>query len=132
MPTPCESWPLRLASTRLSATVFASCAALPACASTDATLARSSVAENFLVIFIPVGSHHRADLPRHEFVLAVAMALALAALPGSGGEHQPEDALAHLLDRRLALDDLAAVDVHVLFLPLPQRAVGGKLERGRG
>ena len=30
MPTPCESCPLRLARTRLSATVFASCAELPA------------------------------------------------------------------------------------------------------
>ena len=30
MPTPCESWPLRLASTRLSATVRASSALLPA------------------------------------------------------------------------------------------------------
>jgi hypothetical protein len=32
----------------------------------------------------------------------------------------------------LAVDDLAAVDVHVLFLPLPQRRVGGDLQRGEG
>src|SRR3954452_18557719 len=133
IPTPCESCPLRLASTRLSATVRLSCGELPALASTDATISRSCAAEYFLLIVLPcLVSHHRADLPRHEFVLAVAMLLALAALARGGGQHQPEDALAHGLDRGAAVDDLAAVDVHVLFLPLPQRRVGGDLQRRRG
>src|ERR1700760_3783288 len=128
MPTPCESWPLRLASTRLAATACASSRALPAAAMMSATVARSCAAECFLLI--ASSSHHRADLPGHEFVLPVAMPFALARLARGGGQHQAEDAFAHLLDRRLAVDDLAAVDVHVLFLPLPQRAVGGDLQRG--
>src|SRR5437763_1496295 len=104
MPTPCESWPLRLASTRLSATVCASCGALPAAARMLDTVARSCAAVCFCPMVLPL-LHHRADLPRHEFVLAVAMLLALAVLPGSGGHHQAEDALAHLLHGRAAVDD---------------------------
>src|SRR5437764_13699685 len=131
MPTPCESWPLRFASTRLSATVFASCGVLPAAWMIVATVARRCAAVSFLLMF-PFRSHHRADLPRHEFVLAVAMLFALAVLTGRRGEHEAEDALAHLLDRGLAVDDLAAVDVHVLLLPLPQHRVRRELERWRG
>src|SRR5437870_8114193 len=121
MPTPCESCPLRLASTRLSATCFASAALLPAARRIAAPVSRSSWAWRVFVIgesFVVGRSHHGADLPRHEFVLAVAVPLALARLARRGGEHQPEDALTHLGDRRAAVDDLAAIDVHVLFLPL--------------
>eukprot|EP01136_Pigoraptor_vietnamica_P022749 Opistho-1_new@6175 len=77
-------------------------------------------------------SHHRADWPRHELVLPVAVLLALGVRARGRGQHQFEDALAHLLDRGRAVHDLAAVDVHVFFLPLPQRRVGRQLERRRG
>src|SRR5690349_24962727 len=52
----------------------------------------------------------RAQMPGGELVLAVAQLFALAALPGRGGEDQFEDALAHLLDTCLAIEDLAAID----------------------
>ena len=45
MPTPCESWPLRLASTRFAATWSASCGVLPAPTRMPATTARRSAAE---------------------------------------------------------------------------------------
>src|SRR6218665_502921 len=78
------------------------------------------------------GLHHGADLPGDELVLAIAMLLALGLRARGRGQHLLEDALAHGRYRGLAVDDLAAVDVHVLLLPLPQRRVGGELERGRG
>src|SRR5215467_10457173 len=73
--------------------------------------------------------HHRSQIPRHELVLSIPMQLALGLLSRSCVEHHPEKALADLLDGRGAVDDLAAVDVDVLFLTLPQRAVGRELER---
>src|SRR5438874_13635927 len=110
MPTPCESWPLRLASTRLAATWRASSLLLPAASMIAAHRVRSACAWNTFVIR---RSHHRADLPRHEFVLAVAVLFALARLARCGREHKAEDALAHFLDAGPAVDDLAAIDVHV-------------------
>src|SRR4051812_16716862 len=116
MPTPCESWPLRLASTRLSATVCASSLLLPAAAIMSATARRSCAACKVLLISSPyVGRfvgwvraatpalaerredagvrcakpslHHCPDLPRHEFILAVAVLLALAPFTGRGRQH---------------------------------------------
>src|SRR6185369_1440636 len=121
---------MRLASTRLSATVRASSALLPAAAMIAATWARRAPAWNVFDMAPPV-LHHRAHLPGHELVLAVAVLFALGRLAGGGREHQLEDPLPHLGDRGLAVDDLAAVDVHVLFLPLPERRVGRELERRR-
>src|SRR4051794_40964625 len=115
MPTPCESWPLRLASTKLSATVLASAALLPPLEMMCVTCSRSAAAWIVLLIDSVRPSHHRADLPGHEFILAVAVLFALGLLARGGGQHEFEDALAHLLDRQLAVDDLAAVDVHVLL-----------------
>src|SRR4051812_3741648 len=99
MPTPCESWPLRLASTRLSATVAASVALLPAAPRMAAHWPRRSAAEKVLLIrkvslSLGVRSHHGAELPGHELVLPVAVALALALFARGGRQHQPEDALA--------------------------------------
>src|SRR5437773_6768891 len=62
-----------------------------------------------------LSSHHRAQRPRHEFVLAVAVQLALGLAPRRGRQHQLEDALAHLVDARGAVDDRAAVDVDVVL-----------------
>src|SRR5262245_10770247 len=76
--------------------------------------------------------HHRAQLPRPELVLAVAMSFALGGLAGGSTQDELEDPLAHLGDIRLAVDDLAAVDVHVLFLAHPKNRVGGEFERRRG
>src|SRR5215468_10605564 len=59
------------------------------------------------------------------------MHLAFRLLPGSGVQHNAEEALAHLLDRGDAVDNLPAVNVDVLFLPVPQGSVGRELERGR-
>src|SRR6185369_17353900 len=102
------------ASTRLAATLCASSFVLPAASRMAAHCVRRLCAWKTFVIR---RSHHRADLPRHELVLAVAVPLALGGLAGRGGEHEAEDALAHLLNGTRAVDDLAAVDVHVLLLP---------------
>src|SRR5687767_6068759 len=119
MPTPWESWPLRLASTRLSATRRASSAVLPAACTMAAQRVRRSCAVKILAMAL----HHRADLPGHEFILSIAVLLALGLFTRGSGQHQLEDAPAHLLDRNLAVDDFAAVDVHVLFLSFPERRV---------
>ena len=77
-------------------------------------------------------SEHRADLPRHEFVVAVAEFLGFCLPPGGGVEQQVVDPLAHLLEAHALLDHHAAVDVHV-FGHLPEQgAVGGELDRGSG
>ena len=68
--------------------------------------------------------HDCAQVPRNEFVLTVAVQLALALLSRRRGEDQLEEALTHLLDSRRAVDDLAAVDIDVFFLAFPQRRVG--------
>src|SRR5688572_4954134 len=71
------------------------------------------------------------DLPGNEFVLAVAMQLASGLAAGRGLQQQVEQALAKLLDGRGTVDDLAAIDVHVVLLALPQRGIGRGLERRR-
>src|SRR5689334_13398398 len=63
-------------------------------------------------------SHHGAEVPRDEFVLPVAVLLALGPVPGRRVEHQAEQTFAELLDARRAVDDLAAVEVDVLLLAL--------------
>src|SRR5579862_6788129 len=64
--------------------------------------------------------HHGSEVPRHEFVLTVAVQLALALVTRGGGEDQFEETLAHLLDGRGPVDDLAAIDIDVFRLALPQ------------
>src|SRR5262245_61979054 len=72
--------------------------------------------------------HDRADLPRREFVVAEAQALGLAALTGCDLQHQIEDARAHLLDRALAVQNAAAVEVHVLRHATVHLGVGRELD----
>src|ERR1700733_12359338 len=76
--------------------------------------------------------HRRAEYPGSEFGAAEIEALALGRLARGGLEHQVENALAALLHRFLAIEDGAAIDVHVIFHALEHRRVGGELDRGRG
>src|SRR6185436_9501272 len=69
--------------------------------------------------------------PRRELVIAIAEELALRLLSRSGLEHELEEPAADLGNRFLAVDDRAAVDVHVLFLVLEERGVRGELQRWR-
>src|SRR5215813_7181245 len=65
----------------------------------------------------PDGStlHRRAEVPRRELVVAVAIFLAPRFLARRRVEDHLEDALADFLQRGRAVDDLAAVDVHVVL-----------------
>src|SRR4051794_8979274 len=76
-------------------------------------------------------SHHRADLPGDELVVAIAELLRLGALARGDGNHFLEDFAALFLDAD-AVEDVAAVDVHVLFLAAEGIVVGGELDRRRG
>src|SRR6185312_15798537 len=74
-------------------------------------------------------SHHCTHVPRHEFVLAVPMLLAFRRSARGRLQHHPEQPLADLRDRRIAVDDRAAIEIDVLFLAHPQRGVRRQLER---
>src|SRR3982750_4728351 len=84
---------------------------------------------------VPAGvnprSHDGTQVPRDELALAVPVQLALAARARRGAQHQREQPLPDLLHAGRAVDDLAAVEVDVLFLAVPQRGIGGQLERRR-
>src|SRR5205814_8322647 len=116
---PCESMPHRLVCTRLSATRRAS-------ASGTSSACRQRIAQSVSgsAWTCIVGLHHRAELPRHELVLAVAVQLALGLAARRRREHVLEDALADLLDAFGAVDDRAAVEVDVVFLLQPPRGFG--------
>src|SRR5260221_10931215 len=79
--------------------------------------------------FITLSSHRGAEGPRRELVVAVAELLALGLAARRAIEDQPEEALARLGDRLGAVDDRAAVEVHVVFLVRIERRVGPELER---
>src|SRR5882724_9158732 len=70
------------------------------------------------------------EVPRSELVLAIAELLALRRLAGGGGQHRPEDPLAHRREVGGAVEDLAAIDVHILRHAAIERRVGRELERG--
>src|SRR5687768_6613454 len=76
--------------------------------------------------------HGRTDLPGHELVVAEAEELALGALPRGHGEHLAKDLLALRFDGRVAVDDVAAIDVHVLFHRGVKARIGGELYGRRG
>src|SRR5581483_3537151 len=75
-------------------------------------------------------SHRRPDLPGHELVVAVAQKLALGLLPRGDAQDGVEDLLALGLDRD-AVEDVAAIDVHVVHHAAIDVAVGGELDGGR-
>src|SRR5271154_1920784 len=58
-------------------------------------------------------SHGRSDLPRREFRVAVAQELGLSPFARSDREDLVEDLFALVSDRD-AVDDVSAIDVHVL------------------
>src|SRR5258705_8297044 len=76
--------------------------------------------------------HCRADDPRGELVFAVSPLLAFGFLARRGLEYELEEFAAGLRDRFRAVDDGAAIEIHVLFLARIQRRVGGEFQRGRG
>src|SRR5262245_10521744 len=75
--------------------------------------------------------HHSADLPRYEFVGAEAVRLGFAFLARGDAQHQLEDLPALLGDGGAALDDGAAVHVHVVDHVVVDARVRGELYRGR-
>src|SRR3981081_3742487 len=76
--------------------------------------------------------HGSPEPPWREFGTAEVKALALGRLSRGGLQHQVENALPALLHCLLAVEDGAAIDVHVVFHALEHRRVGRKLDRGRG
>ena len=78
---------------------------------------RVSVDSGYVVRLKP--SHHRPELPWHEFALSVTMQLALRLLPRRCLQDHVEEPLPNLVDRSRPIDDLAAIDVDVLFLAIP-------------
>src|ERR1700749_3149761 len=78
-----------------------------------------------------VALHRRSEHPRRELGAAEIKALALGRLARGGLEDEVEDALAAFLHALLAVEDGAAIDVHVVFHALVHGRVGGKLDRGR-
>src|SRR3990167_1287100 len=78
------------------------------------------------------GSHRCADLPRLEFIVTDAQRFRLRLLPRRRGKNEVEDAPAVLLDGLLAVDDGAAVDVHVVGHAPVERGIRRKLERRCG
>src|SRR5689334_19458034 len=80
----------------------------------------------------PCPSHRRPEYPRRKLGAAEIEALALGRLAGGGFQHQVEDALAAVLHAFLAVEDGAAIDVHVIFHALVHGRVGGELDRGCG
>src|ERR1700735_5182638 len=77
-------------------------------------------------------SHRRAQHPWRKLSPAEVKALALGRLAGGGFQHEVENALAALLHGFLAVEDGAAVDVHVVFHAPVHRRIGRELDRGRG
>src|SRR6187551_684998 len=76
-------------------------------------------------------SHRRADLPGLELVVADPQRFGLGLLSRGCLHNQFKNLAAALLDRLLAVDDRAAIDVHVVGHPAIESCVGGELERRR-
>src|ERR1051325_5556010 len=87
----------------------------------EITFPRRSIARN---------SHHGADLPRHEFKIAVAELLGLGPFARRYRQDLFEDLLALFGDRH-TVDDVAAIDIHVIAHRAKDLGIGGELERGR-
>src|ERR1700743_2667010 len=60
-------------------------------------------------------SHRRAKHPGSELGAAEIKTLAFGRLAGGGFQHEVEDQLAAFLHTLLAVEDGAAIDVHVVF-----------------
>src|SRR5882672_11722602 len=87
----------------------------------------------FATPYSPFAQLHRGPKhPRRKLGAAEIKTLALGRLARCGLQHQLKDALAALLHGLLAVEDGAAIDVHVVFHPGVHRRVGRKLDRRRG
>src|SRR5579871_6037428 len=75
-------------------------------------------------------SHRCSDLPGREFGVAIAQELGLGPLARSDRKDLVEDFPA-LLRNRHAVDDVAAIDVHILDHPAVGVIVGGEFYRRR-
>src|ERR1700709_325948 len=75
--------------------------------------------------------HRRPKHPGREFGAAEVETFGVCRLAGGGLEHEVEDALAALLHALLAVEDGAAIDVHVVFHALEHRRIGRELDGGR-
>src|SRR5579859_357579 len=73
-------------------------------------------------------SHYRIELPRLKLILAESHRLALGLLAGSGGEDQLEYPISHLRHRDRAIEDRAAIDIHIVGHAAIKRGVGGQLQ----
>src|SRR5438309_4567805 len=71
-------------------------------------------------------SHRRANGPGRELVLAVAELLGLGLVSRCSPQHELEEALAGLRDGFVAVDDRAAVEIHVFFLVDEEPRVRGQ------
>src|SRR5689334_10741213 len=80
---------------------------------------------------VPGRSHRRADDPWREFGGPEVELLALGPLAGGDAQHQLENPLPGLLHGFVAIEDGAAVHVHVVLDVLVHRRIGRKLDRGR-
>src|SRR5262245_14346784 len=78
----------------------------------------------------PHTSHGGADLPGHEFVVAVAQKLALGLFPRGDAQYGVENLLPLGLDRD-AVENVAAIDIHVVEHAAVNVVVGGELDRRR-
>ena len=79
----------------------------------------------------PEALHHGADLPGHELGVAVAEFLRLRALAGGDPQQLGKDLAALFVDRD-AVEDVAAVDVHVVDHAAVDVGIRGELHRGCG
>ena len=73
-------------------------------------------------------SHHGADLPWHELVVAQSMQLAAGAFTGGNIQHELKNALTCVGNALFAVDDLASVEVHVRLHAVEHGRVGRQLE----
>ena len=78
------------------------------------------------------GLQRCAQEPGLEFFFAEAVDFAAGEFAGGDGEDLVEDSLAGLLYVLFAVDDGAAVDVHVVGHAVVEGGVGGDFERWRG
>ena len=77
-------------------------------------------------------SHRRAEHPRREFRRAEVERFAFGRLAGGHAQDEVEDPLAALLNGLVAVEDRAAIDVHVVLDMAEHRGVGRQLDRRRG
>src|SRR3954463_9943776 len=73
----------------------------------------------------------RAEVPRHELVVAVAERLALGLAARCRLDDEFEEFPAHAGDGLLTRSDDTTIDVHVLFHLVVHGRVGGDLDRRR-